>query len=208
MTPPYSSPLREAQAAETRRRILDVAASAFGSSGYSGTSLAQIAREAGVSVETVKQNGPKPVLLLAAFGHAFTGTDYEIPLHRQPELDGIRALPDEEFLDGWLGFVAHANSRVARLWPRVLEAALVDSEVGERVAEVLERRRQDMDSVIALLRERGMCRSSRRDAELAAAVSFLISPESYAQLVLESGWSEETYLAWLITAVERMVLAP
>lgn len=208
MSPGYSSPLREAQAAETRRRILEAAASAFGTSGYSGTSLAQIAKDAGVSVETVKQHGPKPTLLLAAFGHAFTGTDYEIPLHRQPELDGIRALPDDEFLGGWLGFVADANSRVARLWPRVLEAALIDPDVGERVAAVLERRRQDMDSVIALLRGRGMCRSGRSDAELAAAVSFLISPESYAQLVLDSGWSRGTYLSWLVSAVERMILAP
>ena len=91
---------------------------------------------------------------------------------------------------------------------RVLEAALIDPDVGERVAAVLERRRQDMDSVIALLRDRGMCRSGRSDAELAAAVSFLISPESYAQLVLDSGWSRGTYLSWLVSAVERMILAP
>lgn len=208
MAPPYISPLREAQAAETRRRILGAAATAFGASGYSGTSLAQVAKDAGVSVETVKQHGPKPVLLLAAFGHAFTGTDYELPLHQQPELDGIRALPDDEFLTGWLGFVAEANSRVVRLWPRLLEAALVDDEVAERVAEVQQRRRADMDSVIALLRQRGLCRSRAADPDLAAAVSFLISPESYDQLVLEGGWDEKAYLSWLVLAVERMILAP
>ena len=206
MTPPYVSPLREAQAAETRRRILESAASVFSASGYTGTSLAQIAREAGVSVETVKQHGPKAALLLAAFGFAFGGTEEDAPLHQRPSLDGIRALSDEEFLPGWLRFVAGANARVARLWPRLLEAALVDAEAGERLRALQRNRALDMDSVIALLRERGMCRSARGDEELAAALSFLISPESYDQLVLGSGWSDDAYVAWLVDAVERMIL--
>lgn len=206
MTPPYVSPLREAQAAQTRRRVLEVAASVFSASGYTGTSLAQIAREASVSVETVKQHGPKAALLLAAFGFAFGGTEEDAPLHQRPSLESIRALPDEQFVLGWLRFVAAANARVARLWPRLLEAALVDDEAGRRLRDLQRNRALDMDSVIALLRERGMCISSRGDDELAAALSFLISPESYDQLVLESGWTPEAYLDWLESAVERMIL--
>lgn len=207
MTPPYVSPLREAQAAETRRRILEAAASVFSASGYTGTSLAQIAREAGVSVETVKQNGPKAALLLAAFGFAFGGSEEDSPLHERPSLEGLRALPDDRFVRGWLEFIADANSRVARLWPRLLEAALVDDDAGARLRALQRNRALDMDSVIALLRERGMCRSARDDKELAASLSFLISPESYDQLVLESGWSKKTYLSWLERAVERMILS-
>ncbi|WP_336649109.1 TetR/AcrR family transcriptional regulator [Microbacterium sp. MMO-10] len=203
---PYVSPLREAQAAETRRRILDAAVTVFSASGYTGASLAQIARTAGVSLETVKQNGPKAALLLAAFGHAFTGTEDDTPLHQRPSLDGIRALPDDEFLSGWLAFFADANSRISRLWPRVLEAALVDAEVGKRVAALQHNRRRDLEAAVALLRDRGMCRSARPDDELAGALSFLISPESHEQLVREAGWSPEAYLAWLIDAVERMIL--
>ena len=69
--PPYVSPLRDAQAAATRRRILTAAAQAFAESGYAGTSLAAIARRAGVSTETVKQNGPKAALVMDAFDLAF-----------------------------------------------------------------------------------------------------------------------------------------
>ncbi|MBS1673521.1 MAG: TetR family transcriptional regulator [Actinobacteria bacterium] len=203
----YVSPLREAQAAETRRRILEAAVGVFSASGYAGTSLAEIARSAGVSLETVKQNGPKAALLLAAFGHAFSGTEDETPLHQRPSLEGIRALDDASFVPGWLQFVADANARVARLWPRLLEAALIDAEVGRRIATLQSNRRLDMESVIALLRGRGLCRSSRSDEQLAGALSFLISPESYDQLVLEAGWSIEDYFAWLVEAVERMILA-
>lgn len=204
----YVSPLREAQAAQTRERILDAAVGTFRASGYSGTTLAQIAKAAGVSVETVKQLGPKSSLLLAAFGHAFTGIDTDLPLSQQSGLDWIRALPDAEFVAGWVGFIADANQRVAQLWPRLLEAASVDDEVAARLAAQQANRREDMNAVIAMLRDRGLCLSERGDAELAAEVSFLISPESYTQLVLDSGWSESAYQAWLIRAVERMILQP
>lgn len=204
----YVSPLREAQAAQTRERILDAAVATFRASGYSGTSLAQIARAAGVSLETVKQLGPKSSLLLAAFGHAFTGVDTDLPLSQQSGLDWIRALPDEEFTPGWLGFVADANRRVAQLWPRLLEASSADAEVGIRLDALQANRRKDMNAVIAMLRDRRLCRSRRLDADLAAELSFLISPESYTQLVLDSGWSEEGYRDWLVRAVERMILQP
>src|SRR5690606_6805729 len=178
------------------------------SSGYSGSSLARIAEDAGVSVETVKQLGPKSSLLLAAFGHAFTGVDTDLPLSEQSGLDWIRALPDDEFIPGWLAFIADANRRVAQLWPRLLEAASADEEVGTRLATLQANRRKDMDSVISALRERSLCRSERTDAELAAELSFLISPESYSQLVIEGGWSEQAYRSWLGRAVERMILQP
>ena len=54
--PPYSSPLREAQAAQTRQRILEAAIDVFGDAGYSGASLARIAKEAGVSLDSLKKH--------------------------------------------------------------------------------------------------------------------------------------------------------
>lgn len=202
----YVSPLREAQAAQTRRRILDAAVSVFGERGYAGTSLAQIARAAGVSVETVKQNGPKAALLLAAFGHAFTGEDDDTPIHLRASLEGMRTLPDDVLIDSWIAFAAEGNARIARLWPRVLDAALADPEVSARLDAVQAGRRSDMAAIVALLRARGLCRSSRDDGELAAAVSFLFSPEGYTQLVLENGLSPDAYRAWLARAIDRLIL--
>src|SRR5690349_3209183 len=45
--------LREEQAAATRRRIADAARRLFAERGYSTTSLAEVAREAGVAARTV-----------------------------------------------------------------------------------------------------------------------------------------------------------
>jgi AcrR family transcriptional regulator len=204
--PPYVSPLREAQAAQTRQRILDAAVQVFGTSGYSGASLAVIAKEAGVSLETVKQNGPKAALLLAGFDHAFAGAEGEGPLHGRELGERAATLEGDELLDFQLAFVAEANKRAARLWPRLVEAAAGDAEVGRRLEQLQRNRQADMRASIEMYRAKGVCHSERPDAELAAELSFLISPEGYTQLVVEAGWSAKAYRAWLARAVRRLIL--
>ncbi len=60
---PYSSRLRAEQAAATRTRVVAAAAELFAARGYAGTSMPEIARQAGVSTETVQSHGPKSALL-------------------------------------------------------------------------------------------------------------------------------------------------
>lgn len=203
---PYVSPLREAQAAQTRHRILEAASAVFGDSGYSGASLATIAATAGVSLETVKQNGPKAALLLASFDQAFSGREGDGPLHFRELGAAAAPLPGEEMLRFHLSWVAEANARVARLWPRLLEAAASDAEVARRLDEVSGNRRVDMLRSVGEYRTKGLCHSTRGDAELAQELSFLISPESYTQLVIDAGWSMPRYQAWLLRAVRRLIL--
>lgn len=62
----YTSPLREEAAARTRERVLRAAAELFAEGGYARTSVAAIARAAGVAVNTVYTSvGGKSALLLA-----------------------------------------------------------------------------------------------------------------------------------------------
>src|SRR5215203_1572552 len=49
----YRSPLREAQAAATRSRILEAALEEFAARAYPGTSVTAIARSAGVSAQPI-----------------------------------------------------------------------------------------------------------------------------------------------------------
>ncbi len=72
---PYSSPLRDAEAAATRARIVDAASTLFVRDGYGATPMRAIAQEAGVSVQTVNLQGPKHALLLAAYERALTQSD-------------------------------------------------------------------------------------------------------------------------------------
>lgn len=204
--PSYKSPLREAQAAETRAKIIDSAIDVFGRRGFAGTSLAKIATGAGVSVETVKLAGTKGALLLAAFDRAFAGEELPGPVHSSGIGRSLLAVPDEELLDGLVAFVVAANSRVARLWPRVLEAATIDADVASRLSRLQASRTEDMIAAIAHLRRRGRCTNPLPDATLADGLSYLLAPEGYVRLVIECGWPEADYRQWLVRAVQRVIL--
>jgi len=203
----YASPLRTAQAAETRRRILDAAGERFAADGYAGASLAQIAADAGVSLETVKLNGPKSALLLGSFEQAFTGAEASGAIHEQAVGTALMEAPDHQLLEGLVAFIAGANARIAGLWPSLLSAAAGDPAVRRAYDEMQRNRRSDFAAAIALMRARGLAHRDTPDDELAAALSFLMSPESYSQLVLEHGWTHDAYVAWLTDTIRRVILA-
>ncbi len=207
----YSSPLRAAQAAETRRRILDAAAELFARDGYAATSLARLAEAAGVSLETVKANGPKSSLILAAFDQAFTGEvgDAEAaPIHERDVGDRLRDIPTEQLLEGWVEFIAGANERISRLWIALLDASMGDPAVAAGLERLQERRRSDFRASVAEFRSRGLARRAVDDEQLAAALLFLVSPSGYVQLVLDAGWSMAQYRAWLVDTIERTIFTP
>ena len=76
----YRSPRRQQQAAETRAAVLEAATRLFGERGWAGTGMREVAREAGVSVETVYAGfGSKSDLLMAAIDVAVVGDDEPVP---------------------------------------------------------------------------------------------------------------------------------
>jgi AcrR family transcriptional regulator len=205
----YHSTLRSEQAAQTRQRILDSAAACFSSQGYAGTSLADIANGAGVSVETVKLNGPKRQLLLSSFERAFAGTEGTESVADREEGRAILALEDnDQFLEAVVRFIAEATSRTSALWASYLSAAASDPVIARSFGELLERRLGDFRMAIDVFEQRGMLRAQADRTELADALSFLMSPEGYAQLVELAGWSRERYVAWMLDAISRLILAP
>lgn len=211
-TRPYRSSLRQEQAQQTRRRILEAAAEVFSARGYASASLADIAAAAGVSVESVKVHGPKRALLLASFELSFGGEAGEASLTERPEIAAIAAVPvPEQLLAALIPVIATANARTSGLWATFTAAARDDDAVGAALAGLLERRHADYGRLVDLLAERGMpgaaglAPDARR--RLADALSFVMSPEGHQQLVGESGWSAEAYTVWLLAAVQALVAA-
>lgn len=204
----YRSTLRSEQAAQTRERILDSAAECFSARGYAGTSLADIADGAGVSVETVKLSGPKRQLLLSSFERTFAGTEGPESL---TERDEARAILDQEddatFLEALVRFIADANQRTSALWAAYLSAAASDPVIAQSLDQLQARRLGDFRQTIAVFEQRGMLQSKTDPAQLADALSFLMSPESYTQLVRQAGWPMERYVAWVLESIRRLVLA-
>lgn len=201
----YNSALRTRQAAETRRRILEAAADRFAALGYAGASLSDIAKVAGVSVETVKLSGPKRDLLLAAFEQTFAGREGSDSLADHEPIQEITQTPDTDaYIAGLVSFVAEANRRSYRLWAALLGAAASDEVLAKALAALQQRRRADFLILVDTLAERGVAPeniSEQGREQLTDALSFLLSPEGYGQLVAEAGWDQERYEAWLVRGI-------
>ena len=70
----YDSAWRQAQARQTREALLDAARHRFLAEGFAGTTVAVIAADVGVSVDTIyKAFGGKPGLVRAICAHALAG---------------------------------------------------------------------------------------------------------------------------------------
>lgn len=198
----YRSELRAQQALATRQRIVEASARLFATNGYQATTIAAIAREAGVSAETVKAAASKAALLIAAFEVTFSGSEGKTSLSDTEVAAGVLDLPDDVFFDTVLTRIAEANARAHALWTVLLGAALSDAVVDEALQGILTHRAADNVQFVTELVRRGIAPALPDVGDAAAAVSFLLSPEGYEQLVVQSGWTQGAYLAWLHRAVE------
>ena len=197
----YRSELRARQAQETRTRIVAASARLFATQGYQATTIAAIAREAGVSAETVKTTAAKAELLIAAFEVTFSGTEAADTLTDTEVAAGVLDLPDEVFLAAVLTQISTANARGHGLWTVLLGAALSDPVVDEALRRILEHRRADYRRLVSELIARGIASPHADQDATADALSFLLSPESYQQLVVQSGWDTDRYGSWLRSTV-------
>jgi AcrR family transcriptional regulator len=91
----YDASNRQARAQETRQRIIDVAHDLFVSQGYGRTTIADIARRADVSVETIYSAfGNKSALLRKVWFVRIRGDDQDVRLLDRPEIQDMLAEPD------------------------------------------------------------------------------------------------------------------
>lgn len=206
---PYRSTLRTEQAAGTRARILAAAAAEFARRGYAATSIPAIASAAGVSPETVKLQGAKHELLLAAFELTFAGREGDAPIADDADMQealGDLATPAAT-VEFFADTVATFSARGAALWRAFTGAAQADDAVAAVYRDLMARRLADHRRVVELLDERGIVGTDTPHEVLAAELAHLASPEGYLLLVEDYGWSPEHYRRWLADAVLRAVAA-
>jgi len=91
----YLSARRREQAGETRLRIIRAAHDLFVGEGYGRTTIAEIARVAGVAVETVyAAYRNKPALLRQVWFATFRGDEEDVRFLDRPEIRAVLAEPD------------------------------------------------------------------------------------------------------------------
>jgi AcrR family transcriptional regulator len=214
-TPPdvkrsYASPLRKAQAATTRRAIIDAASALFIERGYVATSMDAIAEAAGVSRATVFSSvGGKKDLLKKAYDVALVGDDEPIPFPMRPASLAVRAEPDpRRFLIGYTGLVVDINGRLAPIYEAVRGAASADPEVRDVFEAIGTERRIGAGRVVRDLIGKGGSLHDGLDEEAAADILWvLIDAGLFHLLVHRRGWTAERFEAWLAETMQRELLA-
>ena len=205
----YRSPRRAAQARETRRHLLAVAARLFAERGYVGTSFDAVAAEAGVGRATVFAHFPtKSALLKAAYDVTLVGDDEPVALPDRPESLAVRAEPDPaRFLDGYAGIVTGVGRRLCPIYEAIRGAAHADPEAGVVWRTINDERRLGGRNVVAGIIGRNALRPGRDPRTAADVVYALADPGLYHLLVRQCGWTHKAYTAWLGEALKRELLA-
>jgi AcrR family transcriptional regulator len=206
----YESPLRKAQAAATRRAIIDTASALFVERGYVATSIDAIAEAAGVSRATVFTSvGGKKALLKTAYDVALVGDDEPIPFPLRPASLAVRAEPDpRRFLIGYTGLVVDINVRLAPIYEAVRGAASADPEVRDVFEAIGTERRIGAGRVIGDLVAKGGSLRDGLDEQAAADVLWvLIDAGLFHLLVHRRDWTPERFEAWLAETMLRELLA-
>lgn len=206
---PYNSERRAAKAAENRSAILQAARELISDNGYRGTSIAQIAKAAGVAVDTVYASvGRKPQLMRELVETALSGSDSTVPGPERDYVTGMRAVGSaREKLGIYAKAVTRIQVRLVPVFAALREAAVTDPDCAALWSEISARRANNMRMLAADLRTTGQLRDDMDDGEVADAIWSMNGPEYWLMLVAERGWSPDQYRAWLVEVWCRTLLA-
>lgn len=204
----YSSAKRAEQAAATRVAVLRAARELFTTQGYADTAVADVAREAGVSVDTLYARvGRKPQLLLAVHDMVLGGSDEPIGAEQRDYVQAVRAA-----VGARAKLTTYAEA-LGRLLPRTvpLADALRIAAQGDRDCRAVweglnARRAANMRLLAQDLRATGELREDLSDADVAHLVWTTNAPEYYL-LATAGGRTGEDYARTVADLWTRTLLA-
>lgn len=206
----YRSKLREAQAGETRNRVLDSARARFTDLGWTKTTIAAIARAAGVSSETIYATfGSKAAILEALIQAALRGADPATPLMDQAAPRAIvTSLDRDEQIHRFARDITAVLGRVAPLVAVARTAAEQEPELRALYQALHAGRRRNLALVVAALARNGPLREGL-GAEAATSHLFrLASPELFLLMRDVEGLDVAAMADWIAEALARLLTDP
>jgi AcrR family transcriptional regulator len=175
--------------------------------GYTDTSVARVAAEAGVSERTVFAGFASKVnLLQAALEAAVAGDAEEVPLHARPAMQRVhQAATATEAFERLAHAAAEIGERSYAMVAVVHRAADADPQIA-RLEQRLEAQRLTGAGYLAdTVADRLRVTDPTLVAEMRDTIWVLASPLQYGLLVHERGWSVPRYRDWLARALSALV---
>jgi AcrR family transcriptional regulator len=203
----YHSPRRKEQAEATRTQILDAAERLFVENGYVATSMAAIAKEAGVALKTVYLAfDTKSGLLRALWHRNLRGGREYVPVGEQNWFLEVLQEPDPaKALRLNARNSREVKTRIAPLGGVLLSAAPADPDVEALSERIWSEFYENQLEVVKALHRRGALKKGLGVKRAADILWTLNHPRTYL-LFLERGWTPEQYERWLadITIAELL----
>ncbi len=194
----YESPRRRAQAAATRTQILDAAGRLFVEQGYSATTMAAVAADAGVALKTVYVAfETKSGVLRALWHRRLRGDDEDTAVQ---DRSWFREVIDEDDPRRQLRLNARngraVKERVGGLFAVIRDAASADPEI-EALWSRIQTEFYDNQRAIARTLEQKQALRPELDVDRAADILWTLNhPDVWRLLVGERGWTPDACEKW------------
>ena len=187
-------------AEDNRAAVLTAAAELFASRGWTATGMRDVARAAGVSVETVYATaGNKGDLLLRVIDVGIVGDDEPVPLSERPEFRALGEGDRAHRVAAVARLITDSNRRIAALNRTFAHAAAGDADLAARWREHEATQRAQY----ALGTRKVLGRRPRQD--VVDGIWALGSADVYLRLTETAGWNPEKYRTWLVDRIDELL---
>ncbi|GAA1967153.1 helix-turn-helix domain-containing protein [Microbacterium deminutum] len=198
----YDAAHRRSRAAERRAHVVEAASGLFSSRGFSRTTVAAVASEAGVSSETIyKSFGGKAGLVRSIWEDALAGTATDHAEQRADVL-AVTSQSGPDIIEGWVRLGLEVAPRAIGVLTLVRSAAEVDPEAARLLDEIERGRAARMTHNAQALSDSGYLRPGL-SIDQARDLMLIFSGEFYDRLVVRAGWEVEAY----VTTMTRTMCA-
>jgi AcrR family transcriptional regulator len=202
----YDSTRRQQQARQTRQAILDVASERFLHDGFAATTIAAVAADARVSVDTIyKTFGGKPGLVRALYERGLAG---EGPVHAESRSDALQTAEKDplEIMRGFGRLITEVAPRNAPIALLISDAAVTDPEMAQLEAQLDEERLRRMTHNARNLADAGHLQEGLNVEHAGLIMWSLTSPQLYRLLIDRRGWSIEDFADFMTAALTAALL--
>ncbi|MFI6100185.1 TetR/AcrR family transcriptional regulator [Lentzea sp. NPDC051213] len=199
----YDSSGRREQARARRLSVVLAARELFERDGFRTTTIAAVAKHAGVSAESIyKGFGTKAALAKAVFDVVIAGDDEPVPVAQRPAAREIGDEPDVRrkialFAEGLAG----RQARSAKVQILIRDGRHVDDSLEPIWAKLTEEGLTGMTMLGRHLLGTGGLREGIELDEVRDVLWNYLAIDHYERLVLLQGWSLERYTRWLTRAM-------
>ncbi len=190
---------------ETRNRVVAAARELFVAKGYTATSMADIAAEAGVALQTVYTAGTsKAELLHMVVDLEVAGDDEQVMFAQREAFKALARQDDPRRQVRMLAdLIAEVQERSASIQAAYRQAAAVDASAAGYFEAAQVRRLQTFTEAVRMLPRAQL---QRPPDEASTTVWAIASPEMFHLLRHVRDWNADQYRSWLRRTLAAVLL--